>query len=180
MTESILITFASTEAEEASGIAALGIEPKAFVIQLITWILVFLVLKKFVFTPIVKMLDKRRATIEDGVRLTSEMREEKEKLDKQIEKVQKDARKHADEVIADAQAQAGVILKDAEESAQAKIDILIAEAGKKIEQETQQARIAVEKEAVELVVKATEIIAREKLDAKKDQALIASALKEQA
>ncbi len=172
-------TLASTESE-ASGIGALGINGEAFLIQLITWILVFFVLRQFVFLPIVKLLEKRRTTIEDGVRLTTEIREQKEKLDQEVDKIQKQARKHADQVISEAQAQSGVILKEAEESAQAKIEILLTEAGKKIEQETERARAAVEKEAVELVIRATEVVAREKIDAKKDQSLIANALKEQA
>ncbi len=176
----LLTQFASETAEESSGFAALGFDPKAFLIQLITFLFVFYILKRYVFGRVVDLLEKRRMTIEDGVRLTTEIREQKEKLDKEVEKIQKDARKHADEVISEAQAQSGVILKEAEESAQAKIEILLTEAGKKIEQETQRARAAVEKEAVELVIKATEVIAREKIDTKKDQSLIANALKEQA
>lgn len=172
-------TLASTEAESASGIAALGIDGKAFIIQLITWILVFLVLRHFVFRPIVNVLEKRRETIEDGVRLTNEMRTEKEKLEVEITRIQKEARKHADEVLANSQQQAGTILKEAEESAQKKIEMLLTEAQKKIEEETKRAQQTVEKEAVDLVIRATEVIAHEKITASKDKALIARALKGQ-
>ncbi len=178
MTQNILVMFGSTETE-ASGIAALGINPKAFVIQLVTWIFVFLVLRRFVFVPIVKILDTRRSTIEDGVRLTTEMRQEKEKLDKEVDKIKSQARKHADEVLANAQSQAGIIIKEAEESAQNKIGLLMEDAKQKIEQETERAKRAVEKEAVDLIIRATEAVASEKLDAKKDAVLIDRVLKEQ-
>jgi len=177
----ILITgFASEQAEaEASGFAALGFDPKAFLIQLITFLFVFYILKRYVFGRIVDLLEKRRETIEDGVRLTNEMKTEKEKLEVEITRIQKEARKHADEVLANSQQQAGIILKEAEESAQKKIEMLLTEAQKKIEEETKRAQQAVEKEAVDLVIRATEVIAHEKITASKDQALIARALKGQ-
>ena len=57
--------FGTEEADSASGIAALGFDAKAFIIQLITFLIVLFVLKKYVFGRVVELLEKRRETIEN-------------------------------------------------------------------------------------------------------------------
>lgn len=173
----ILTIFGAEEAEGASGIAALGIDGKAFLTQLITFLVVFYILKKFVFGRVVDMLEKRRETIEKGVSLTSEMQVEKEKLEKEVEKTLKKAREDANDVLAKTHEQSSAMIKEAEEKAQSKVDAMIKEAKVKIADETARAKRSLEKELVELVINATEAVASEKLDAQKDSALIAKALK---
>lgn len=173
----LLTRFAAEEAETAQGIAALGIDPKAFIIQLITWVLVFVVLIRFVFKPIVRILQQRQDAIDEGMRLTTEMVAEKDKLETEVEKTLKKARKEADEILGKTHEQATQIIKDAEEAAQAKVNAMIADAHNKIADETTKARRKLEKEVLELVVEATEIVTEEKIDAKKDASLLARALK---
>jgi len=161
---------------EPSGFAALGFNPKAFLIQLITFLIVFYILKKYVFGRVVDMLEDRRKTIEDGVKLSAEIKSEREKLEVQIADAHKKARAEADELMAQTKDQATAVLREAEESAQVKVENMISDAKKKIADETEKARRSLEKETVELVIKATEAVSREKLDAKKDAGLIKDAL----
>lgn len=176
MTDIFVTQFAAEEAE-ASGIAALGFDPKAFLIQLVTFLLVFYILKRFAFGRIVDMLEKRRQTIEEGVTLSAKMTQEKEKLDKEVARQRAETRREAEALIADTQAQATVILKKAEASAAERANQIIEEAREKIDDEMARARRNLEKEMVGLVIEATEAVTREKLDAKKDGALITEALK---
>lgn len=176
MTNILLTQFAAEEAE-ASGIAALGFDPKAFLIQLITFLLIFYILKRFAFGRIVDLLEKRRKTIEDGVTLSAKMAQEKEKLDKEVSRLRVEARKDAEQLLDDTKAQATAILKEAEANAAERANQIIEEARAKIDDETDRARRKLEKEMVGLVVEATEAVTREKLDAKKDSVLITEALK---
>lgn len=176
MTNILLTQFAAEEAE-ASGIAALGFDPKAFLIQLITFLLIFYILKRFAFGRIVDLLEKRRKTIEDGVTLSAKMAQEKEKLDKEVSRLRVEARKDAEQLLDDTKAQATAILKEAEVNAAERANQIIEEARAKIDDETDRARRKLEKEMVGLVVEATEAVTREKLDAKKDGVLITEALK---
>lgn len=169
--------FGTEEADSASGIAALGFDAKAFIIQLITFLIVLFVLKKYVFGRVVELLEKRRETIEKGVELTSEMVAQKEKLDKEVEKILANAREEANEVLSRTQDQANIMIKDAEETAKAKVDNMIKEAKVKIDDETSKAMRKLEKEIVDIIVEAIEIVTSEKLDAKKDAVLLAKALK---
>lgn len=169
--------FATSETEAKSGIAALGIDFTAFLIQLITFVFVFFILRKYVFTPVVKALDKRQATIDKGVRLTTELSAQKEALNKEVAETRKQARSEAEQIVADSHAQATQMIREAEEAAQAKADQIVADARKKIQDETARARRDLEKEMVGLVIDATEAVTRQKLDTKQDNALVTAALK---
>lgn len=168
--------FSYFAATESSG-GILGFSPKSFLIQLITFILIFILLKKFAFSRIVKVLEKRRLTIEDGVKLGEEMESRKQKVEEEVNGILADARSDADRIIENAQKESREMQREAEKSAKQKADSLIAEAQERIEEDAEQARRKVEKDVVSLVSEATETIVEEKVDAKKDAQLIEKVLK---
>lgn len=164
-------------AESSSGLGALGVDGQAFVIQLITFVLAFLVLRRYAFKPILKVLNERRETIENGVKLGEKMKQEEAKMEAKVEAALHEARQQADGIIAGAQDTGRQAVREAEEKARAKAAGIINEAESRIEQETARARKQLEKEVVGLISDATEAIIDEKVDAKKDAALIERALK---
>lgn len=155
----------------------LGLNASAFVIQLVTFVLVFMVLKRFAFKPITKMLEKRRQTIEDGVRLGQKLEKERDKLDDEIARVTREARHEADKIIAAGHKDAREAIREAEKSAQVKAERILADAEDRIHEETEHARRKLEKDLVGLVSEATEAVVGEKVDAKKDAEIIKRALK---
>lgn len=171
-----LTTFAAESS--GSGLSALGVDGRAFLIQLITFVLVFWVLKRYAFAPILKVLQERRETIESGVKLGEEMQRERAKLDNEIEKKLHEARQEADEIIAGANDTSRQAIREAEDKAREKAAGILESAEARIAQETARARKQLEKEVVGLISEATEAIIEEKVDAKKDAALIERALKE--
>ncbi len=172
----IHFVFAAEEGS-ASGFGALGVDPGAFIIQLISFVLVFLILMRFAFKPIVKMLQERRKVIEEGVKAGQELALEREKLQKEITQVMRDARIEADKIIDIGQKESREIVREAEKNAQRKVDAMIADAEARIAEEAVQGRRRLEKEIVGLVSEATEAIVEEKVDPAKDAELIDKALK---
>jgi F-type H+-transporting ATPase subunit b len=166
-------------AEGSSGIGALGIDGKALVIQLITFLLAFWVLRKYAFGPIIKLMDERRKTIESGVTLGEKMRKDEAAMEAKVEKTLHEARKQADGIIAAAQETGRDAVRDAEDKARGKAAGIIKSAEEQIKSDTQRARKQLEGELVGLISDATEAIIGEKVDAKKDAQLIDRALKEQ-
>lgn len=166
----LLTNFGATE--EVQGIGALGIDFLAILAQAATFLVLFIILKKFALDGIVATLEKRRKTIDDGVRLGIEMEAEKTRLDEKVDEVLHKARLDADAVIAGGQKEAGEIIKAAEEAAGRKVDAMLADAHSKIEADITAARKSLEQEMRALVAEATEVIIEEKLDAKKDESLI--------
>ena len=50
----VVLKFGAEGADGASGFGALGLDGRAFIVQLITFLLVFYILNKFVFGRVVK------------------------------------------------------------------------------------------------------------------------------
>jgi len=166
--------------DSSSGIGALGVDGKAFVIQLISFVLAFWVLQHFAFKPIVKIMERRRETIEKGVSLGEEMQKEKAAFEEKVAKALADAREQADQIVGGAHSQAREAIREAEDKAREKAETIVNEAQDRINQDTARARQQLEKELVGLIAEATEAIIDEKVDATKDAALIDKALKERA
>lgn len=173
----IPIVLANTEQAEATGIGALNISLSAFIIQLITFTIVFLILNKYAFKPIGRKLEERRKVIEDGVKLGLKLEKEKAKVDIEIVEVKKDARKEADKIIATAHKEAREVIRDAEKSTARKVEAMLAEADVRIVEETEQSKRKLEKDIVGLISEATEALVGQKVDPKKDAELIDKILK---
>jgi len=82
--------------------AALGIDWKIIVTQIIAFVVLFFLLKKFLFGPITEMFEKRQKEIAEGLKNAEE-------ADKKL-KIAKD---EAEKITGNAYAEANVILKDA-------------------------------------------------------------------
>jgi len=174
-----LITSSITQfADSTSGIGALGLDLKALVIQLISFLLAFWVLKRFAFKPILKIMDERRKTIEAGVNLGEQMKKDQAALEAKVAQALQKARQEADGIIAGAQETSRQTVREAEEAARTKAQTIIDAAEDRIKSDTQRARKQLEGELVSLISDATEAIIGEKVDAKKDAQLIDKALKE--
>jgi F-type H+-transporting ATPase subunit b len=169
----------AAESSGGSPLDALGVNGKAFLIQLITFVLVLLVLKRFAFKPITRLLAERRKVIDDGVKMGLEMEKERAKLEADTAQIMRDARSEADKIISNGQKEAREIIREAEKAGQRKVDTMLADAEARIAEETQQAKRKLEKEIVGMVSEATEAIVEEKVDATKDAKLIDKALKDQ-
>lgn len=172
----MLPVYFASEAAAEEGLP-LGLSASAFLVQLITFIFVFFVLKKFAFKPIVKLLEKRRQTIEDGVLLGEKMEKREAHLEEEAAAVIREARHDADRIIANAHKESREVLREAEKTAKVKTDALIKDAEERIEENTDRARRSLEKDIVNLVSEATEAVVHEKVDAKKDAELIDRAMK---
>ncbi len=172
----LLTLFAAEEAAEKTGIAVLGINPLALVLQLVTFLILFLLLKKFAFGPIVSMLDERHRKINQGLELTHQLEAEKQKLDEEASKILHATRQEADKILTDAHQEAGSIVKQAEERAASKAETMQRDAEARLAQDIESARQGLETEMADLVAEATEKILGEKMDSQKDQSLIKQAL----
>jgi F-type H+-transporting ATPase subunit b len=168
----MILTYVAEASSSSSPLAALGVSLKTFIIQLVTFLLVFLVLKRFAFGPIIKMLEERRKVIDDGVKAGQKLATERTKFEKQMADATREARHEADKIIANGHKEAREIIREAEKVAQRKADAMVDEAEVRIAEETDRSRRKLEKDIVGLISEATEAVVGEKIDAKKDAVLI--------
>jgi F-type H+-transporting ATPase subunit b len=163
--------------ESAGGIAALGLNWSSFLFQLISFVIVLLILRKFVFGKLVATLEARRRTVEDSLKQAAETEAKLKQAEQTIAGMLTEARKQADEVVATSHKEAGQMLQEAEGKAAKRAEHIVSEAKAQMGIELGKARDALKAETASLVALATERIIGEKLDANKDAALINAAVK---
>lgn len=100
----------------------LGIEPNLLLAQIVNFLIIFFVLSKLLYKPILGMLEKRKKEIAAGLELTEKMRQEEEKMNIRKEKLLDEARKEARNIVEagkkEADAQAKEIIETAHGAAQ--------------------------------------------------------------
>lgn len=173
----MILTYMAESTSSGSPLEALGVSFKTFAIQLITFLLVFLVLKRFAFSPIIKLLEERRRVIDDGVKAGQKLAADQEKFEKQMADATREARQEADKIIANGNKEARELIREAEKVAQRKADAMLSDVEARIVEETAHSRRKLEKEIVGLISEATEAMVVEKIDPKKDAALIDKVMK---
>ena len=109
----------------------LGIDINILVAQIVNFLIVAFVLQRFLYKPVISMLDKRRKEVEEGLKLKADMEEEKEKLSERRKKVVKEANAEAQRIVAaavaDAKKEGERILADAHAESKAEFDKRMAE-----------------------------------------------------
>jgi F-type H+-transporting ATPase subunit b len=168
--------FADT-ADASGGLGAFNINLKDFIFQLITFVLVLAILRKWVVPAIVATMDKRQAALEQSLKDAKATEEALARAEAKAEEILNRARAQADEAIAEAKKAAKGVVADAENAAGQRANLIIREAESRLAQERDKLRTELRAELAELVADATEKIIHEKLDASRDMSLLERAIK---
>lgn len=169
---------AVTESSGGDLLGALGIDGKLLILQTLAFLVMVWVLAKFVYPYLIKAIENRRETIEDGVKNAKKAEEQLKNVEHKVADIIRSARKEADAMVATGQKEAATIVEAAEEKAIKRAEHIVAEASAQMSNELSAAREALKKETAQLVASATEQVIKQKVDAKSDAQLIAGALKE--
>ncbi|HEX5395253.1 MAG TPA: F0F1 ATP synthase subunit B [Candidatus Saccharimonadales bacterium] len=164
--------------EQSSGFGAFNINLKSFIFQLITFVLVLVVFKKWVLPPLMKTLEDRRKAVEDSLANAKQTEEALSKAEEKSAQIMKAAREQADRSLAEASSQARDIIAKAEVSAAAQAQRLLEEAKEQLGNERLKLEEQLRGELAELVVITTEKVLGQKIDKKRDSALVEKAIKE--
>lgn len=160
------------------GISSLGINLKSFVFQLITFLIVLLILRRWVFPKLVATLEERRKTLEESLRQAKQTEETLQKAETEAGDILQKARAEADAVLAEAGAKAEDIIAKGETAASERAARIIAEAEQRLGQERERLHGELRSELADLVAAATEKVLRQKVNQQQDRKLIEQSLKE--
>jgi F-type H+-transporting ATPase subunit b len=146
--------------------------------QLLGFLIVFFILKKYAFKSILGVIDARRRSIEGSFADIEKKKAELESLEKEyrrrLESIEEAARLKIQEA-----SNAGLALaKDIQEKARFDSQKTIERAKAEIEQDIVKARLAMRDEIVEISSLMTEKILREKLDAREHEKMVDKFIKE--
>lgn len=105
---------------------ALGVDFKLLVAQAVNFLVVFVVLKKFLYKPILKYLDDRKKRIRESLENTQKIEERLEKIEKEQAEILNRARyqgqKEKEEIKKRAEQEKEAIIKKARETAQKELE----------------------------------------------------------
>lgn len=166
----------SESTEAAGGISALGLNWKSFLFQLITFVIVLLILKKFAFGKLIDTLEARQKAVDDSLKNAAETEKKLKNAEKTIAKMLSDARKESEAVVNASQKEASQLISAAEQKAAKRAERIVEEAKEQIGLEVSKARNELKAETANLVVMATERIIKEKLSPGSDARLLDAAI----
>jgi F-type H+-transporting ATPase subunit b len=174
----LILPTAQFAASSSGGISSLGINLKAFIFQLITFVIVLLILRRWVFPKLVATLEARRKTLEESLAQAKATEETLRNAELKAGDILRAARAQADTALAEANTRAEELIAKAETAASERAARIINQAETRLEQEHQRLYEELKKELAGLVAVATEKVLRQKINEREDRALIEQSLKE--
>lgn len=154
----------------------IGFEWKMALFNLVNFLILFLILKRYFFAPIMKNIREREDQVNDSVDNIQKAKTEIQMAERRAQEIVDMAKVEANKVAERAFENAKHISADMTERAQKEIEILVAQAKRMIAKEKAELRAGLEQEMGKLIVLAVEKIIAERLDEKKDQSIITKAL----
>lgn len=115
-----------------------GIQPILLVAQIVNFLIIFWLLKKFAYKPIFDVLQKRKNEIAEGVKNAEDSAKALEKALEEEKTILKKAQTQSQVILSDAQKQATDMLAEAENAAKVRGEKILEEAKQEIERQTQE------------------------------------------
>ncbi len=148
-------------------------DPGLFIWSTIAFVLLFFLLSKFAWKPIIKALDERERSIEDALTKAEMAKEELSKLTNENEQLLKQARGERDEILKEAKILKDQIVHDAKNLAQIESSKMIEKARHEIHNQKIAALEDIKNQVATLSLDiATKILRKQFEDQKKQQALV--------
>ena len=146
--------------------------------QLLAFILFVWFCMRYIWPPMLRILEEREKEIADGLNAASEGKRELEEASVKKKEILKDAKEEAAELINQAGQRANQLVEDAKTSAQKEAEKIKVSAQNDLEQSTKRAREELRSEVATLAVAGAEKILNSEIDEKKNSDLIDELTKE--
>lgn len=149
----------------------IGFDWRVALVNLINFLVIFLILKKFVFGTIQNILNNRRIKIETGLNDAEKAKADLIKAEEIAREIKNEAKHEANLIIADSKKKGDVLIADSTEKATEEARSIITHAHFVAEKNKIQMEKDFKKESVSLIVDTVEKILKEEIDQEKNQAL---------
>lgn len=157
--------------EATGGLGMLGINLKIFIAQLVNFVLVLLVLWKWVYQPIVKLLDQRADRIEKSMKQADEIEKRMVLLEQEQARVISESKAEAAAILDQARADAEKRKIDLLNSAKAEVQKVVEQGKVQLKSEKQNMLREAKSEIIEIAIAASKKILEHGVDEKKSRKL---------
>lgn len=142
--------------------AVFGINWKLLLIQALNFGILLVILWKFLYTPVLKMIDERRAKIAEGVKNAEEAGEKLAQSEAKGKEMEATASREAEKIVASARERAEEKGAELVRAAETRAEAVLADAEAHAEESKRQALKQSEREIARAAMLAAEKILREK------------------
>ncbi|ALD91995.1 F0F1 ATP synthase subunit B [Cupriavidus gilardii] len=136
-----------------------------FFAQMVVFFILWWVVAKFIWPPLVKALDERAKKIADGLAAAEKGKAELELANKRVDVALAEARAEGAQRVADAEKRAQMVAEEIKQNAQAEAARIIAQAKADAEQQVTKAREQLRDQVAVLAVKGAEQILKREVNA---------------
>ncbi len=158
------------------GIADIGINLPVLVAQIVNFTALLIVLRLFVYKPVLRMLDERRSKIQEGLSAAEHGREQAAEASRAAEAQIDGSRREGQEIVAQAQQVASRLQEEGRQQAQTEAEALLQRARSEIQLERDGAIAELRKEFTNLTIAAAEKVIGQSLDRAAHERLIEQAM----
>lgn len=151
---------------------ALGLNPGFLLVQIVNLIIAYVVISKWIVTPILGLLEKRRNTIAQGLEDARVAAEARANAEKEAEKIIAEANKQASQIVAEAKERAEVAGRDVKAAADAEAANAKAKALAEVEEERNRILGDLRGQVAAISMAATQKLVGAALDEQKQHALL--------
>ncbi len=156
----------------------LGLNVPVLVAQLVNFFLLLVVLRIFLYKPILNMLAQRAKRVKEGLAAAEQSKEHAAQADQEVAQQLEQARQQSQTNIAQAQEAANRIQEEARSQARRDAEVLLERARSEIQLERDQAIAELRREFADLTVSAAEKVIGQSLDRQAHRRLIDEVLAE--
>jgi F-type H+-transporting ATPase subunit b len=153
-------------------VSGLGINTVLFISQLISFLILFFVLRQLVWPILLRTLDKRALTIREGVENAEKARVELAEAEKRITAMMDEARQEAQRTIERAVKAGEHVRTEIEQEARERGRQIMEQAQARIQQEIAQARTELRQQVADLAIMAAERVIGKTLDPATNRRLV--------
>lgn len=154
----------------------IGFDWQVALANFVSFIIIFAILKKWVFGPVGDIIERRKQTIAEGVSKAERSEQELQQAEALAQQTVKEAKAQANAIIADAQQHSDTVVEGAKKKAQEQADAIATKAQESIEKEKQKVERELLEKTAGLVSLGVQKILEEEVGAEKDRELTDRAL----
>ena len=160
------------------GFASLGINLPLLLAFVINFIILLALLGKFLYRPVLKMLDERTQKVKESMEWAEAIKRDYEQAKVEVQKQIEKGRQEAQAIIAQAVQKGESLKEEAKKEASAQAKIIVEKARAELETERDKMVEDLRKEFVSLLILASEKVIRQTLDREKQSRLLEETLEQ--
>jgi F-type H+-transporting ATPase subunit b len=160
------------------GFASLGLNLPLLVVFVVNFIILFVLLRLFLYKPVLKMLDERTKRTKEGMELAEATKKEYEQAKGEVQKQIDKGRQEAQAIIAQAMQVGERLKEESRQEATKQAQVIVDRTRAELETERDKIVGDLRREFVDIAISAAEKVIKETLDKEKHRKLIEETLKE--